>query len=166
MKVNVSTTILYICGIVIFHSQYACISKKGPDLLTTDRAIRLLALDTGKVWLRTAIKVDGDNIDLLDCELQNRFSFTFVNDADTVAFYIGANTTCTQLSTDTLNRWSWEVLGNIREEFLDGLELTDDAGETLTRRITELTSDNLSWEFNEGDSEIEESFKWQREPLD
>ncbi len=165
MKGSISTTILYFCSIVIFHCQYACLSKKGPDILSTDRAIRLLALDTGKLWVRTAIKVDGEQIDLLDCELQNRYSFNFIEDADT-AFYIGANSDCTQLSADTLNRWSWKVLGNIKEEFLDSLELKDGAGEILTRRITDLTSDNLSWEFIEEASEIWESFKWQKEPLD
>ncbi len=153
---------MFFTWVVAVYSLNACISKNDPDLLSTDRVKRLLALDTGKVWLRTAMSVNGDDVDLLDCELQNLYSFDFIDDSDTV-FYIGANTNCSQLTADTLNRWSWQVIANIREEFLDSLELIDASGNITVRKITELTSNNLSWEFIEGDGEISESFVWRKD---
>ncbi len=141
----------------------ACISKNGPDILTTSRVAQLLSLDTGKVWVRTALRINSDDVELQDCELQNRYSFGFINDADT-AFYIGAPPDCAQLSSDTLERWSWRIVINIRGEFLDSLELTDENGEIVIRRIIELTGNNLRWEFVDGPDEKRETFNWLKDP--
>lgn len=154
-----SSHLVLLASLLYFSS---CIGKKSPEVLNTSRVERLLGLDTGKVWVRTALRINGDNSDLLDCELQNFYWLSF-DDADT-AFYVGAPINCAQVKTDTLNKWSLKIVSNVREEFLDSLEFTDESGVATFRKIRELTSNNLQWEYIEESNEIRETLVWLKNP--
>lgn len=141
----------------------ACLSQNGPDNLTIDRAKRLLALDTGKVWQRTQRSIDGDDSELGDCELNQFYSFISSVEADT-AYLVGGAFNCTPSAPDTLGRWSWAALGDIQEQFSDSLELTNSSGAISYRVIRELTSNNLEWQYLENEQEVREKFLWIPDP--
>lgn len=140
----------------------ACLSNNGPEGFNITQATTLLALDTGKIWQRVSRRIDGDLVELDDCQLNNYYSFDIVNDSDTL-LYIGGTTACDQMNADTLQRWGWRVLGNVREEFTDSLELTDENGIVTYRIIREINANNLEWEYSENNQDILETLFWNRD---
>lgn len=137
----------------------SCLGENEPEQLSISRAKRLIALDTGKIWVRTALSINDEMQPLQDCEFQNHYSFRLIEDSDTL-FYIGADSLCSALERDTLQFLSWQVLGNLQEIFSDSLMFSDSLQNESFRIIEHLTSESMTWSFESNDSTFQESFSW------
>ncbi|MDA0194538.1 MAG: lipocalin family protein [Bacteroidetes bacterium] len=142
-----------------FHCRCVGISQNEPDQFTTNDVERLLALDTGKIWITTSLKIDGDEILLSDCEFHNYYYFFSTISADTL-FYSGSDTICNTLKQDTLARFSWQVMGNLRGQFSDSIKLTDESGGTAFRTVRSVTAKILEWEYEDNESLYREELGW------
>jgi len=137
----------------------SCINQNEPDVFTTNEVERLLALDTGKIWITTSLKVDGNEIPFDDCEFHNYYYFSSTLNTDTL-FYSGSDTICNTLKQDTLSRYSWEVMGNLRGEFSDSIKLTDESGGTEFRTVRHITAKIIEWEYEGNESLYREELGW------
>lgn len=140
----------------------SCISQNGPDELRVDYVKRLLALDTGKIWIQTSVRINGDNVPLSDCPIQNYYYFSSTLNTDTL-FYVGSDTICNSLKQDTLSRFHWQVLGNLRGQFSDSVAFVNESGDAEYRAVRAVTANKLDWEYEIGEVLYREEFAWFKE---
>jgi len=138
---------------------FSCISQNEPVEFSTNDVKRLLALDTGKIWMMTALQINGDKLPLNDCEFKNYYYFSSTLNTDTL-FYAGSDTICNTLKQDTLARFHWQVMGNLRGQFSDSIKFTDESGETAFRTVKRVTAKIIDWEYEVNEALYREEFAW------
>lgn len=99
---------------------------------TKIQAVRLLASDQKKTWVRVSKTVDGQRVELSECEQNNTLAFE-VTDSDSLLYKLGQPPGCTsnQTEADTLLKASWSLSQNINLISTDTLFLSDLEGRAL-----------------------------------
>lgn len=125
---------------------------------TINEAERLLSGDTTKSWLRVSYVLDGQPGITDPCQLQTISTF-YLDDSDTTRFVIASNpVVCASLS-DTLETGYWRITGkpgNI--SIADSIEFVQH-GDTVMRKIAEITSLYMTLTGSMDGSKLEESYQ-------
>lgn len=143
--------------IIISLLHYHCAEEEKIVIFSESEVIRLLSGDSTKSWIRIAIKTNGQDQELTECDLRNVTKF-YIGDLDSLKYSISKNPFDCEGDTLIINEGIWRIIS--AEDDIDMAEKIEfiSKGDSLVKNINEITSLFLKLDWVENESLIEESF--------